>query len=337
MRLGFTYDLRDDYRALGYDEEAIAEFDSPETIDEIAAALTRLGFSVDRIGHIKALAARLVAGERWDLVFNIAEGLKGRSREAQVPALLEAYDVPYVFSDPLTLAVSLDKAMAKQIVRDAGIPTAPFAVARQKADVAGVNLSFPLFVKPLAEGTGKGCEKASKVRDKAELEAAVARVLEQYHQPALIEAYLPGREFTVGIVGNGDEAEIVAVMEITMTDAAHEDVYGLLNKEECETRVRYSLADDAEAQAAGAVALAAYHALDCRDAARLDMRACAKGDPHFLEANPLAGLHPRHSDLPILASLADWPYDRLIGRIMAAACARHGISLPKKAGGRRAA
>ena len=136
MRIGFTYDLRDDYRAIGFDEEAIAEFDSPETIDEIAAALTRLGFNIDRIGHVKALAARLVAGERWDLVFNIAEGLKGRSREAQVPALLEAYDVPYVFSDPLTLAVSLDKAVAKQIVRDAGIPTAAFAVARQMADVA---------------------------------------------------------------------------------------------------------------------------------------------------------------------------------------------------------
>lgn len=336
MRIGFTYDLRDDYRALGYDEEAIAEFDSPETIDEIAAALTRLGFDVARIGHVKALAARLVAGERWDLVFNIAEGLKGRSREAQVPALLEAYDVPYVFSDPLTLAVSLDKAVAKQIVRDAGIPTAPFAVARQMADVAAVEMSFPLFVKPLAEGTGKGCEKASKVRDRAELEAAVARVLEQHHQPALIEAYLPGREFTVGIVGNGSDAKIVAVMEIVMTDAAHEDVYGLLNKEECESRVRYSLGHDAEAMAAGAVALAAYRALGCRDAARLDMRADADGKLYFLEANPLAGLHPHHSDLPILAGLAGVGYDHLIGRIMAAACARYGLSLPK-AGGRRAA
>ncbi|RME65052.1 MAG: D-alanine--D-alanine ligase, partial [Alphaproteobacteria bacterium] len=208
--------------------------------------------------------------------------------------------------------------------------------ARTAADAAMLDLGFPLFVKPLAEGTGKGCEKASKVRDPAALAAAVDRVTRQFAQPALVEAYLPGREFTVGIVGNGAEAGIIAVLEIVMADSAHEDVYGLLNKEECETRVRYLLADDAQARQAGTVALAAYRALGCRDAARIDIRSDARGRPHFLEANPLSGLHPTHSDLPILASLAGWSYDRLIGAIMAAACARYGLALPK-AGSRRAA
>src|SRR5512147_2615323 len=200
MRIALVYDLRDDYRALGFSEEEVAEFDNIDTIDQLDGALRALGCEVDRIGRGQALAARLVAGERFDLVFSIAEGLKGRSREAQVPALCELFDQPYLFSDPLTAAASLDKGVAKRLVRDAGVKTPSFAVAHESASELAGWTGFPAFVKPLAEGTGKGCGAASLVHDRAELEAAATRVIERYKQPALVEQYLPGREFTVGIV-----------------------------------------------------------------------------------------------------------------------------------------
>ena len=328
MRVGLTYDLRDDYRALGgFSEDALAEFDSPETIDCLAQALTDNGCQVERIGHIRHLAARLVAGESWDLVFNICEGVAGRNREAQVPALLEAYGIPYVFSDPLTLSVTLDKAVAKRLVRDAGLPTAPFAVIESDADARACDLTFPVFVKPLAEGTGKGCERASKATDRRALVSAARNLRVRYSQPAIAEPFLPGREFTVGVVGNGATARIVAVMEIVLRQTAEPEVYSFTNKELCESRVNYLLADDPEARAAGITALAAYRTLGCRDGARLDLRSDARGVPQFLEVNPLAGLHPTHSDLPILAGLAGMPYEQLIGEILQAAKQRSGVGL----------
>ncbi len=325
MRIGLTYDLRDDYRALGFSEEALAEFDSPETVAAIEDVLRRQGHDTDRIGHIRHLVARLATGDKWDLVFNIAEGLAGRSREAQVPALLEAYDIPYVFSDPLTQAVTLDKAVAKRLVRDAGIPTAPFAVIDSDADAEACTLPFPVFLKPVAEGTGKGCTSASKVTNRAQL-VQVARTLRQrFNQPVIAETYLTGREFTVGVVGNGNAARVVAVMEVLLRDNAEPGVYSFDNKELCEDRITYRLADDPEARQAARWALAAYRALGCRDASRLDLRSDADGVPQFMEVNSLAGLHPTHSDLPILSTLSGMTYDDLIAEIVEAARARYGL------------
>src|SRR5439155_7103399 len=156
MRIGVTYDLRADYLAKGMSEEEAAEFDSEITIAAICRALAGLGHEPVRIGHVRALTQKLAAGERWDAVFNICEGVAGYAREAQVPALLEAYAVPFVFSDALTSAISLDKAWTKQIVRAADVPTAPFAVIERPSDIAGLKLAYPLFLKPVAEGSGKG-------------------------------------------------------------------------------------------------------------------------------------------------------------------------------------
>jgi D-alanine-D-alanine ligase len=323
--IGLTYDLRDDYRGLGLSEEQLAEFDNPETIAEIEAALRRLGHGVDRIGHVRRLAERLVAGHRWDLVFNICEGLAGRSREAQVPALLEAFGQPYTFADPLVMAATLDKAVAKRLVRDHGLATAPFALVERVADIAAVDLPFPLFAKPVAEGTGKGVSPASLVRSKKELERVCRTLLARYAQPVLVETYLPGREFTVGIVGSGPRARIVGTLEVELLPGAEPGVYSYTNKERCEELVRYRLVDDSEARAAAELALACYRALECRDAGRVDLRSDAAGRPHFLEVNPLAGLHPTHSDLPILASLAGLGYDGLIGAIVASAAERAGL------------
>jgi D-alanine-D-alanine ligase len=328
MRIALVYDLRDDYRALGFSEEEIAEFDTMDTIDQLEGALRALDCEVVRVGRGQMLAARLAAGERYDLVFSVAEGVKGRSREAQVPALCELFDQPYLFSDPLTSAVSHDKAVAKRLVRAAGVPTANFAVATSDASETKGWSEFPAFVKPIAEGTGKGCESASVVHTREELAAMAEKLLQRYRQPVLVETYLPGREFTVGIVGNGEEAKVLGVCEIVLKEDAEANVYSLQNKERCEELVIYQPAHDGEAFAAGRHALAAYHALECRDAARLDFRSNALGEPYFLEANPLAGLHPHHSDLPILAAQNGIAYVELIGMILDAGLARYGLVRP---------
>jgi len=296
--VGMTYDLRTDYLQEGYTEEETAEFDQPATIEAIEETLQSLGYRTDRIGHVRALAKRLVAGDRWDLVFNIAEGVRGFGREAQVPCLLDAYGVPYVFSDPLVLSLTLHKAMAKRVVRDLGIPTPDFAVVEDVSDIAGVTLPYPLFVKPV-----RRCRF----------------LLETFSQPVLVETYLAGREFTVGIVGTGRRARVIAVMEVLLRDSAEKGVYSLMNKEYCEEHVDYRLVTGAEAERVSAVALAAWRGLECRDGGRLDIRADASGLPHFLEVNPLAGLHPTHSDLPILSTLAGISYRELLGLIMASA------------------
>jgi len=324
MKLGLVYDLRDDYLALGFSEEETAEFDSRATIDALEGALGRLGWDVHRIGRGQELARRLVGGERFDLVFSIAEGLHGRSREAQVPALCEMFDQPYAFSDPLTMAVTLDKPVAKRIVRDSGIPTADFVIL-ERATRDLPDIAFPAFLKPIAEGTGKGCGGRSKVSNKVELKREAARLIEKFHQPVIAESYLAGREFTVGIVGNGANAKVIGVMEIAVKPDADSGIYSYEIKENWEPFVTLALVDDAEAQLAGTRALAAYHALGCRDGARVDLKSDSQGSPQFLEVNPIAGLHPTHSDLPILTTKAGFSYDWLIGEITTSAIARYNL------------
>jgi D-alanine-D-alanine ligase len=325
IRVGLAYDLRDDYLAAGYGLEETAEFDRPETIAAIEAALAAQGFATDRIGSVRQLATRLVAGDRWDFVFNIAEGLRGIGREAQVPALLDAWEIPYTFSDPMVMGLTLHKGMTKHVVRDRGIPTAPFAVIESRGDLAGLALPYPLFAKPVAEGTGKGVTPASRVTGPAALRRVVAALLERFRQPVLVETFLPGREFTVGITGSGAQADAIAVMEVLLGEQAEAGVYSYLNKEECEKRVTYRLADDEEARRAAEVALAAWRALGCRDGGRIDLRSDAAGQPNFLEVNPLAGMHPEHSDLPIMCRLAGIGYPTLIGRIVDSALRRTEI------------
>ena len=326
MRVGLAYDLRDLYLAAGHGLEETAEFDRPDTIDAIEAALRRHGFATDRIGTVRQLAARLVAGERWGFVFNIAEGLRGVGREAQVPALLDAYEIPYTFSDPMVMALSLHKGMTKHVLRDRGVPTAPFAIVTGPCDLAAVSLPYPLFVKPVAEGTWKGITPASRVTSPAALRKMCRQLLQRFRQPVLVETFLPGREFTVGITGTGAEATVIAVMEVALNGRAEAGVYSYLNKEECEDRIIYRLVDDPEALAAGRAALEAWRALGCRDGGRVDLRSDAEGRPQLLEVNPLAGLHPEHSDLPIMCRLAGIGYDALIGRIVASTLRRCGLA-----------
>ncbi|MCK9364744.1 MAG: ATP-grasp domain-containing protein [Syntrophales bacterium] len=322
MKIGITYDLRDDYRAAGFTDEATAEFDSPETIAAIEGALRALGFDTEPIGNIRMLAPRLVAGERWDLVFNIAEGLRGAGREAQIPALLEAWDIPCVFSDPLVLALTLHKGMTKRVIRDLGIPTPDFAVVETVLEAEALQMAFPLFAKPVAEGTGKGITAASKISEQKQLVRVCSALLANFQQPVLVESFLPGREFTVGIIGTGANAYVPAVMEVLFTKKAKQDIYSYANKEAWKGRIEYRLGKDEIAAAAAKTALAAWRGLGCRDGGRIDLRADADGVPNFIEVNPLAGLRPGHSDLPILCDLAGVSYQELISGIVNSALKR---------------
>ena len=323
MRIGVTYDLRADYLALGYSQEDTAEFDAEETIAALCDALAGLGHVPERIGGIRPLAQALVAGTRWDAVFNICEGLKGVAREAQVPALLEAFDIPYVFSDPLTLALALDKAKAKRVVRDAGVPTADFAVIESESDIARVQLPFPLFLKPLAEGSGKGVDSRSKVDTQEELENTARGLLRKFHQPVLVEEFLPGREFTVGITGTGAQAVVLGVSEIIPNENFIGHGYGLENKEGWENKLEVVLARDDAAIAAGDVALMAWRALGCRDGGRADVRLDKNAQPCFIEVNPLAGIRPGYSDLCFIADFEGVSHQQLIGKFLASFLLRH--------------
>jgi D-alanine-D-alanine ligase len=322
MKIGITYDLRHYYLSQGMGEEETAEFDSPVTIESIDETLRELGHVTDRIGNIRNLTSRLAAGDHWDLVFNIAEGIRGFGREAQVPALLEAYDIPYTFSDALVLSLTLHKGMTKHVIRDLGIPTADFAVVETLQDAARIDLPFPLLAKPVAEGSGKGIDASSRITDPAELMRICERLLCAYGQPVLVERFLPGREFTVGILGTGDQSRSIGVIEVSLNNNAEPDVYSYHNKEKYERLVDYALADDDTAKAAERVALAAWVGLGCRDAGRLDIRCDDAGIPNFIEVNPLAGINPDRSDLCIIAGMVGISYRELIESIITSAMSR---------------
>ena len=327
LNVGLTFDLRDTYLAEGYSEIETAEFDRADTIDSIEKALQELGHSVDRIGHIKQLANRLVSGDRWDLVFNICEGLHGIGREAQVPALLDAYNVPYVFSDTLTCALTLHKGMTKDVVRAAGVATPDHVVVHKISDIKNIKMPFPLFAKPLAEGTGKGVDANSKVNDMRQLQSTCKSLLKRYGQPVLVERFLPGREFTVGILGTGSSAKALATMEIHLLATAEAEAYSYTNKADWEARVQYSLLPRGQLRSRiETLALDAWRALGCRDGGRIDVRLDENGQPGFIEVNPLAGIHPEISDLPMMATKVGVSYVQLIGTIMDSALKRYALT-----------
>ncbi|HEX5420441.1 MAG TPA: D-alanine--D-alanine ligase [Gammaproteobacteria bacterium] len=327
MLIGLTYDLKDDYLALGFSETDAAEFDSRETIDALQSALTSLGHACTPIGHVRALASRLVGGERWDLVFNIAEGRTGFGRESQVPALLEAYGVPYTFSDPLVCALTLHKAMAKHVARGCGVPTPEFALVTEPGDAARIDLPLPLFVKPVAEGTSKGITSASLVRSRNALTETCTQLLRAFNQPVLVERFLPGREFTVGILGTGIDARALATLEPRWRAGADAEIYSYRNKAQWRDLVDYVLLEPGPLRReVEAAALAAWRCLGCRDAGRVDLRLDEHDRPQMLEINPLAGLAPEHSDLPIMAALTGLDYNGLIAAILDCACRRLGLA-----------
>lgn len=328
MRIGFTYDLKDDYLAAGMAPDLAAEFDARDTIDAIDAAIVAAGHTCDRIGSARALMARLSRGDRWDLVFNIAESTGGFGREALVPALLEAFDIPCTMSDPLVCAVTLHKASAKRILRDAGIPTPRFAVVESMDDLARLDergdraLRYPLFAKPIAEGSSKGIEGNAKCSTPADLGRLCRHLLERYRQPVLVEEFLPGREVTVGVLGTGDRARAVGVEEVTMLEGAEQGVYSFKNKVDWEGKVQCTLATGPIAEQAGRLAVQTWRVLGARDCGRVDLRADATGNLQVIEVNPLPGLRPGYSDLCLIWEFQGFKYNDLIRQVIESASER---------------
>lgn len=327
MKIGMTYDLRQDYLNAGFTMEQTAELDKPETIDAIERVLKVLGFEVERIGHAGNLVMTLAQGKRWDMVFNICEGIFGPGRESLVPCLLDYYRIPCVFSDPAIMAISLHKGFCKRIVRDLGLPTGWFHVIESMDELKGITEKFPAFVKPVSEGTGKGISGQSLVNNPRQLETVCAELLARFDQPLLIEEFLPGKEVTVGIVGSGAKATVIGVMEVIFH---HETIYSYSVKENYQQEVEYALVTGKIKREAVELALKIWKGLGCLDGGRVDLRQDKNNRMTFIEVNPLAGLNPVHSDLPILSGLAGWSFERLISSVLMSTLERHGLDIPEK-------
>ena len=313
IRVGFTYNVKRDHD--GDDE---AEWDPPETIIAIANALARQGHIVVHLEATPDLP-RVLAEADVDLIFNIAEGVEGRNREAQVPALCELLGVPYTGSDSATLAIALDKALAKKVLLQHDILTPKFQLMESPRERLSPDMKFPLIVKPNAEGSSKGIGATSVVDTEEELRAAVKSCVERYRQPALIEEYIAGREFTVGLLGD-KRPRVLPPMEIKFKKNTERPVYNYEVKQEWEEHVYYecpSKLTDAELKAMEKIVRATFWALDCRDVARVDLRMDADGRIYVLEVNPLPGLTPGYSDLVLIAQAIGIQYDQLIAEIMA--------------------
>lgn len=321
MKIGLTYDLRSEYLSLGYTEEETAEFDNTETIRGIEIALHALGYETERIGNSRSLMMRLLEGNRWDLVFNICEGLYGDGRESLVPAILDDWQIPYVFSGAATMALTLNKALCKRVVRDAGIPTPDFCLVNSEDDLLQNKPPFPLFLKPSMEGSGKGVSEFSLVTTEEEYRRVCLHLLKQFNQPVLVESYLPGREFTAGICGNGPDARVIGVMEVVFKQEISA-IYSYENKQNYKTVVEYRPADRDMESKCSRLALQVWEVTGSKDAGRVDMKLTIEGEPEFMEMNPLAGLNYKDSDLPILARMHGMDFRQLIDTIMQSAIKR---------------
>ncbi len=328
LRVGITYNLRKDFPIQQYQPPDLwEEFDSEETIDAIERVLEQEGHDVIRLGGSIGLLDQL-RETPVDIVFNIAEGIKGRNREAHIPALLEFLNIPYTGSDPLTLSLTLDKSMAKRIVQSAHIPTPRFRRVLRVEDLQDLDLRYPLFVKLCIEGSSKGVRLDSKVRNEEALREKTEWLLKHYGPPVLVEEFVSGPEFTVGILGN-ERPFVLGVMQIEIKgQLPEESIYSLEVKREWEERVIYHCPPPIEGkllQKIEEVALEVYRVLDCRDVSRIDLRVGEDGLPYFLEINPLPGLSPVYGDLPIMARKMGWTYEQLVKTIFHNALSRYGM------------
>jgi D-alanine-D-alanine ligase len=328
LRVGITYNLKKDFT---YQEnqpiDDLEEFDSEETIDAIQEVLEKDGHKVIKLGGDTGLIDRL-RQTSIDIVFNIAEGLRGRNREAHIPALLEYLNIPYTGSDPLTLSLTLDKSMAKRVVMSEGIPTPRFKKVERMEDLDDLDLEYPLFVKLCYEGSSKGVRLDSKNLDHRSLKEKTEWLLKTYGPPLLVEEFISGPEFTVGILGN-ENPKVLGVMQIEIKGSPPDEaIYSLEVKREWKEKVRYHCPpsiDPTLLKKIEEVALRSFRVLECRDVSRVDIRVDKDETPYFLEINPLPGLSPVYGDLPIMAGRMGWEYGRLVKTIFHHALKRNGL------------
>lgn len=333
MKVGLCFNLKKT-RPNSPQEDIFAEWDEAETIEAVRSALAQRH-------QVLLIEANEKAFEKFrkhrpQIVFNMAEGLRGASRELQIPAMLEMLQIPYTGSDPITLGLCLDKSLAKKILLYHGLPTAPFCVLSELKKLDHLP-SFPLIIKPLWEGSSKGIKNKALVHTRRELKEQVHFILSQYQQPALVERYLPGREFTVALLGNGKDLEILPIVEIQFSKLP-ENINPIYSYEakwiwdtvekpleifSCPAQISQSLKKKIQA-----VCRAAFLALRCRDWCRIDIRLDERGEPNILELNPLPGIIPNpkaNSCFPKAARTAGISYSELVNKVLDIACQRVGL------------
>jgi len=337
MKVAFTFNQKKEADSEEPPDEQ-AEFDAPETINTIKEALESHGHEVVMIEADHNALSKLHAS-RPDIVFNIAEGLRGECRESQIPVLCEMLGLPYTGSGPLTQAITLDKARTKEILSFYRIPNPEFQIFKDPASPLREGLSFPIIVKPIAEGSSKGITNDCLVRNEAELRAKLRHLLLAYKQPVIAEEFLEGREFTAALIGNGSP-EVLPIVEVCFDDVPDGmnkfDSYEMKwiyddpssgkhieNMVKCPAEISRELESRIKK-----VCLDAYHALGCRDFCRMDVRLDSKGEPNILEVNTLPGLIPdprENSRFPKSCYAAGMTYGQIIGRILEEGIKRSGI------------
>lgn len=330
MRIGLAFDLKNDFQPdRETPDDAFEEYDSLDVVTAIAEGLRALGHRTILLGGGRKFISKILKS-KVDFVFNIAEGHGSlRSREAQVPAILEMLDIPYSGSDPQTLAITLDKPLAKQLVTTAGVTTPPWLLIGSLKSLEAVSAGdFPLpaFIKPAFEGSSKGIRLTSRADTAARARAITRRLLTEYRQPVLVEKYIEGDEVTVGMVGNSPPA-VVGIMRVLPRRKFKDFVYSLEVKRDWRNLVDYECPAKLPKSIIKRItdySLAAFTTLGCRDFSRVDFRVAPDGTPYFLEVNPLPGLNPESGDLPILSYKMGWTYNRLIKAIFESALARYG-------------
>lgn len=326
-RVGLTYNVKSEYVFKpGDPQDANAEFDHDDTIGVIEAAIRAGGHEVTRLGNARNLLTQLHRVKHLDIVFNIAEGDEGRNRESQVPIVLEMLRVPFVGSDGLSLGMTLDKIITKKMLLAEGIPTPRFAEVRDPADAWRVDLRYPLIAKPRCEGSSKGMRKSSLVTTPQELERQTAWLIDTYKQPALVEEFIEGQEFTVAIIGN-QPAEAQPVVQIKIEGKL--DLGRLFYTFEhirsgadyvCPAPIDAALRERLET-----VALQTYRAVDCVDFGRVDIRVDQEGRPYVLEINPLPSLSTEDVFMYV-AKVQGLTYEAIINKILDAALVRYGLN-----------
>jgi D-alanine-D-alanine ligase len=340
MRVGLTYNMKrgdteEPQEPPGSSLNDIqAEWDAPETIAAVQCALEERHEVIPIDADTDAYA--VLEKTRPDIVFNIAEGASGPCREGFIPSILDHLKIPYTASDPLTLNICLDKSRTKEILAYHALPTSRFRVVSEN-NFSFNSLHYPLMVKPLYEGSSIGIRNNSLVMTQQEMQERVLWLLNAYHEPAMVEEFLPGREFTVPIIGNGNEARVLPMVEI-LFGSLPQGVNPIYSYEakwiwdqssnpleifECPARLSDELQTEIES-----LCLRAYHVLRCRDWCRIDVRLDASGRPHILELNPLPGILPRAEDnscFPKAARVAGMNYNQLINTVLDIACKRYGL------------
>jgi D-alanine-D-alanine ligase len=329
MKIGLAYDLKDAViSAPSGPEDALEEYDSPETLDAIATVLEELGHSIVKLGGGKEFITGIIQNN-VDFVFNISEGLGNhKSREAQIPSILEMLNIPYSGSDPQCLAICLDKPLTKILVTVAGVRTPKWQLITDHSQLKEIkcdDLPLPAFVKPAYEGSSKGIRIGSRAETVVRIAEVAAELLERYEQPVMVEQFIAGDEVTVGMVGNYPP-DVLGIMRVLPRQGNTDFIYSLEVKREWEQLVDYECPAQLETDIMKEIknsSLKVFKALGCRDFARLDFKLSSEGIPYFLEINPLAGLNPKSSDLPIMANKLGWTYQALISAIFNAALQRY--------------